>query len=233
MLVKIKFLLPTTLFAAFCLSNVALADDHDAGKWFAEGRYNISVSEKTSWSDADTTNSKLVSTTGASWSSRDGGGLALGYQYADGLSAFSVGWESLGTSNLKFATGTLASGTVISNYNLPVKTTNIMLEYSRNFPITDNFFAIGVLGVGMAKVKTAKYTLTGNTGAGTPKEVTNTSTRFGLGLGYSLSEDTQIISVVQQSNYGDAEIKAGSSSTSLFAAKVSGVEASIRLRVMF
>ncbi|MDB0016382.1 hypothetical protein N9E28_02405 [Alphaproteobacteria bacterium] len=233
MIVKIKFVLPTTVFAAFCLSNVALADDHESGKWFAEGRYNISLSEKTSWSDADTTTSKLASTTGASWSSRDGMGLALGYQYADGLSAFSVGWETLGTSNLKFATGTLASGTVVSNYNLPVKTTNIMLEYSRNFPITDTLFAVGVLGVGMATVKTEKYTFTGNTGAGTPKEVTNTSTRFGLGLGYNLNEDTQIISVVQQSNYGDAEIKAGSSSSSLFAAKVSGVEASIRLRVMF
>ena len=223
---KVKVSLSVGVFAAFCLSNAALADGHDVGKWFAEGRFNTSVSESTSIYDADT--DPVVSSTGDSWSGRDSMGMALGYSYGNG-SSFSIGYETFGTANLKLTTATTRSGSVITNVDLPVKVTNIILEYSHQFPISDSLFAIGVLGLGQAEKQSKTYTASGTSNLGTPKTTTDMSTRFGLGMGYNLSEKVQIIGIAQQSNYGYSEIL----SPLVFKSKVSGIEASVRLRVLF
>ena len=113
--------------------------------------------------------------------------------------------------------------------------TNIMVELGYQVPISQNLFAIGLVGVGQAKIKSKTYSAAGSTGLGTAKEVTNTSARLGIGVGYKLSATTSIIGLVQQSDYGDATLNAGAASaTNLdFDSEVNATEASIRLRVSF
>ena len=71
------------------------------------------------------------------------------------------------------------------------------------------------------------------TGLGTAKEVTNTSTRLGIGVGFKLNATTSIIGLVQHSNYGDATLNLGGVTDTqfdFFDSKVNATEASIRLR---
>ena len=83
------------------------------------------------------------------------------------------------------------------------------------------------------KNKLKKYSAGGTAGQGSAKEVKNTSTRFGVGFGYNISPSTAIIGIVQQSDYGDAEVLVGSSAQTIFASEVNATEASVRLRVAF
>ena len=225
-----------TLFP-LVFANVANAENEQSQigqkSWFVEGRYQKSINESTGFNDKDTTSSKVVSVTGEKWDNLDSTGIAIGKFFDDGKISLSFGYENFGSVNKTFATATQQNGTVVRNVILPMDITNMMVEFGYNIPISENMFAIGIAGFGQAKINSKKYSANGLAGQGKAKEVENTSTRFGFGIGYNISSSTSIIGIVQQSDYGDAEVLAGSSAATIFASEVNASEASIRLRVAF
>ena len=201
--------------------------------WFVEGRYQKSISESEGFNDKDTSNSKVVSATGEKWDNLDSTGIAIGKFFDDGNISLSIGYENFGTVNKTYTTATQQNGTVISNVILPMEISNMMVEFGYNIPISDDMFVMGLAGFGQAKINSKKYSAGGTAGQGAAKEVKNTSTRIGVGFGYNISPTTAIIGVVQKSDYGNAEVLAGSAPRTVFASEVNATEASVRLRVAF
>lgn len=220
---------------AFATSSYAAGDDAGSDKWFVEGRYQKSISESDGFRDADTTASKMISATGEKWNNLDSAGVSIGKYFNDGKISLSLGYESFGTKNKQFATATQQNGTVIRNVVLPMDITNVMIEFGYQVPISQNLFAIGLVGAGQATIDSKTYSVNGTAGLGVATEVTNTSTRFGVGVGYKLSESTSIIGLIQKSDYGDSTVDtdATTSTNDDFDSKVNATEASIRLRVSF
>ncbi|CAI8363941.1 MAG: Uncharacterised protein [Rhodospirillaceae bacterium] len=219
--------------------HLAFADEQNDGglvqkSWFVEGRYQKSLSETDGFYDADTGATGIVSATGQSFDNLDSIGVAVGRYFNDGKANLSLGYETFGTVNKKFVTATARNGGVSNNAVMPMDISNIMFELSYNVPISANMFAIGLIGLGQSTISSKQYSVTGATGLGVAKEVKNTSSRFGLGLGYNVSEKVQIIALAQSSKYGDAEVNAGTAANpSAFTNKVGAIEASIRIRLAF
>ena len=233
-----KFLPALTIMVgatAFATSSYAAGDDAGSDKWFVEGRYQKSISESDGFRDADTTASRITSSTGEEWSNLDSAGISIGKYFNEGKSSLSLGYESFGTKNKKLATATQQNGTVVRNVVLPMDITNIMIEFGYQVPISQNLFAIGLVGVGQATIDSKTYSVAGTPGLGVATEVTNTSTRFGVGVGYKLSPSTSIIGLIQQSDYGDSTVDTDATTATIddFDSEVKATEASIRLRVSF
>ena len=95
-------------------------------------------------------------------------------------------------------------------------------------------FAIGLIGLGQSTISSKQFSIGARTGLGVAKEVKNTSSRVGLGLGYNVSDKLQIIALAQSSKYGDSYTNTNTAANPVaFASKVGAVEASIRVRLVF
>lgn len=219
--------------------HLAFADDQNDGgvpqkSWFVEGRYQKSLSETDGFNDATPDNTRVVSVTGESWNNLDSTGVAVGRYFNDEKFSLSLGYENYGTVNKSFATGTEVTGRVINNLVTPMDVSNIMFELGYNFPITEDMFAIGLIGLGQSTINSKGFSIAGATIQTFEKEVKNTSSRFGLGLGYNMSDKVQIIALAQSSKYGDAETNVNTVANPVaFTSKLGAVEASIRLRLAF
>ena len=233
--------LNTLILSVMFLStpHLAFADEQNDGgpvqkSWFVEGRYQKSLSETDGFYDADTTNARIVSATGESLDNLDSTGVAIGRYFNEGKASLSLGYDKVGTVNKKFVTATAASGAVSNNVVLPMDVSNIMFELSYNVPISADMFAIGLIGLGQSTISSKQFSIGATTGLGVAKEVKNTSSRFGLGLGYNVSEKVQIIALAQSSKYGDSKVNGGGAATPSFITnKVGAIEASILLRLAF
>jgi hypothetical protein len=219
---------------------LALADDQNDGglalkSWFVEGKYQKSLSEVDGFNDGATDNTKNVSSTGETFDDLNSAGLAVGRYFNDGKFSLSLGYDKFGTVNKRFASTTSRANQTTNNIVLPMDISNIMFELSYNVPISADMFAIGLIGLGQAAISSKQFTFQEQPGLqGLAKEVTNTSSRFGLGLGYNVSDKVQIIALAQSSKYGDAEVNTGTVANPVaFTSKVGAVEASIRIRVGF
>ena len=209
---------------------IAKSDMHEQSPWFAEFKYQKSIDEDAGWTDYDTTSTKVVSTVGEEWDGIDSYGLALGYTLENGNTNVSLGYENFGTSNWKATSFTDQGGSTSNNLISPMKMTNIMLELSQNYPMGDKWFLTALAGVGQSTIKTERYTVAG-TAYGTGIETNHTSTRFGAGAGYQLSEKAKIIAMVQRSDYGKSEVKAEVGT--MFEVEAVATEVGIRLRISF
>ena len=105
-----------------------------------------------------------------------------------------------------------------------------MFELSQNYPMGDKWFLSALVGVGQSTIESKKYTI-GGTAYGTGIETNHTSSRFGAGAGYQLSEKAKIIAMVQRSDYGKSEVK--SDTATIFETKAVATEVGIRLRINF
>lgn len=219
--------------------HLAFADAQNDGglaqkSWFVEGRYQKSLSETDGFFDADTSGGGVVSATGESFDNLDSTGVAIGRYFNEGKASLSLGYDKFGTVNKKFVTATARDGSVSNNIVLPMDVSNIMFELSYNVPISADMFAIGLVGLGQSTISAKQFSIGATTGLGVAKEVKNTSSRFGLGLGYNVSEKVQIIALAQSSKYGDAEANTGTAANPLaFRSEVGAIEASIRIRLAF
>lgn len=220
--------------------HLAFADAQNDGgllqkSWFVEGRYQKSLNETDGFNDAATDNTKNVSAIGETFDNLDSTGVAVGRYFNDGKASLSLGYEKFGTVNKKFASTTARNGQVTSNIVLPMDVSNIMFELSYNVPISVNMFAIGLIGLGQSAISSKQFTFDEAAGLqGVGKEVKNTSTRFGLGLGYNVSDKLQIIALTQSSDYGDSNTNTNTAANPVaFTSKVGAVEASIRIRLAF
>ena len=219
--------------------HLAFADAHNDGvlaqkSWVLEGRYQESWSETDGFHDAETDNTRIVSVTGESLDGMGSHGVAIGRYFNDGKASLSLGYDKFGTVNKKFVTTTAGDGTVSNNVVLPVDVSNIMFELSYNVPISADMFAIGLIGLGQSTMSSKQFSIGATTGLGIAKEVKNTSSRFGLGLGYNVSEKVQIIALAQSSKYGDAQVNTNTVAAPVFFnSEVGAIEASIRIRLAF
>jgi len=199
-----------------------------------EGRYQKSLSEADGFNDGDPTTARIASVTGESWDNLDSTGVAIGRYFNEGKASLSLGYDKFGTVNKKFVTTTAGDGTVTNNVVLPVDVSNIMFELSYNVPISADMFAIGLIGLGQSTMSSKQFSIGATAGFGIAKEVKNTSSRFGLGLGYNVSEKVQIIALAQSSKYGDAQVNTNTAANPvIFNSEVGAVEASIRIRLAF
>jgi len=200
--------------------------------WFIEGRFQKSFSEGVKFSDSDPTTTKIISGTGEEWDKLDSKGIAIGRFFNEGKVSLSLAYENFGTSNRKFLTSTLQDGTIINNVVLPMDMKNIIVEVGYNIPLSKNIFAVGLAGLGQANINSKLYSAAGVGGQGTVKKVNNISSRFGVGLGYNVSNYGQIICAIQYSDYGDSKVSTGDA-TQIVSSEVSATEASIRYRIKF
>ena len=201
--------------------------------WFIEGRFQKSFSEGVKFNDSDPTDTRVVSATGQEWDNLDSKGIAIGRFFNEGKVSFSLGYEDFGTSNKKMKTSLLQDGNTVTNTVLPMDMNNIIVELGYNIPLSKNIFAIGLAGLGQANINSKKYSADGvGNGQGTGQKVSNSSFRFGVGLGYNVSNYGQIICAIQYSDYGDMKISTGDA-TQIISSEVSATEASIRYRIKF
>lgn len=231
----------TLIFSAILLTipHLAFAGDQNDGEppeksWFFEGRYQKSLFEATGFNDATTDNTRNVSATGESFDKLDSAGFAVGRFFNEGRVSLSLGYETFGTVNKKFATTTTVAGAVSNDVVLPMDISNIMFELSYNAPITADMFAIGLIGLGQSTISSKQFSIGATTGLGVATEAQKTSSRLGIGLGYDVSDKVQIIGLVQSSKYGDSNVNTNTvANPTPFTAKVDATEASIRIRVAF
>jgi len=211
---------------------IAKSDAPEQSPWFAELKYQKSIDEDAGWKDNDTSSSKVVSTVGEEWDGIDSYGLAVGYTLENGNTNLSLGYENFGTSNWKVTSFTNQGGSSFTNAILPMKMTNIMFELSQNYPMGDKWFLSALVGVGQSTIESQRYTVAGTPNNGTGVETNHTSTRFGVGAGYQLSEKAKLIAMVQRSDYGRSEVRT-TSGTTVFETEAVATEVGIRLRVSF
>jgi hypothetical protein len=96
----------------------------------------------------------------------------------------------------------------------------------------DKWFLSALVGVGQSTIESQRYTVAGTPNNGTGVETNHTSTRFGVGAGYQLSEKAKLIAMVQRSDYGRSEVRT-TSGTTVFGTEAVATEVGIRLRVSF
>jgi hypothetical protein len=167
---------------------------------------------------------------GEEWDGIDSYGFAFGYTLENGNTNLSLGYENFGTSNWKATSFTTQGGSTSNNIVAPMKMTNMMLELSQNYPMSDKWFLTALVGFGQSTIESKRYTV-GSTTYGTGVETNHTSTRFGAGAGYQLSEKAKIIAMVQRSDYGSSEVKTNGGT--IFETEAVATEAGIRLRISF
>ena len=138
------------LVSAPCLAVADEADEQHkhTNAWFVEGRYQKSISESSGFKDKATSNRRIVSATGEKWDNLDSVDIAIGKSFDDGKLTLSLGYENFGTVNKTYATATQQNGTVERNVTLPMDITNMVVEFGYNMPITESFFAVGLLDLG-------------------------------------------------------------------------------------
>jgi len=209
---------------------IAKSDMHEQSPWFAEFKYQKSIDEDAGWNDQETGSGKVVSTVGEEWDGIDSYGLAIGYTLENGNTNISLGYENFGTSNWKATSFTTQGGSTSNNIVAPMKMTNMMLELSQNYPMGDKWFLSALVGVGQSTIESQPYTVDGTT-YGTGVETNHTSTRFGAGVGYQLSDKAKIIAMVQRSDYGRSDVK--SNTGVIFETEAVATEVGIRLRISF
>ena len=215
-------LFSTTTFLTIAESS---ADENGDGLWFIEGRYSKSFNEKVGWTDLDTV-TPVTSTKGNARNNLNSMGLAVGLNVNNGRTSISVVYETFNNKTFSFLIP--ASGN--ANISMPMEMKNQMIEVSHKLPLTQKTFFMTLLGIGNSRIKTDKYSVNG-TLTGTGKTVSNTSTRLGGGLGYAINKNTELILMLQKSDYGDSEVL--QTNNAIFKTNVSTMEASFKVRLSF
>ena len=249
----------TTLFIVFAFEIAlllfvaawsALADTENSNNWFIEGRYQASLYEGTGWSSSEydtpgSESSQIQSATSESRDKLNSAGFAVGYLINGGNTSIGLGYENFGSSVWKTGQFTAKDGRVFDSSEYPMTMRNFMIEVTHTYPLEKDRFAFALAGIGQAIIKTSGFakTLSGARVAGQvyDRQVENISARLGGGMGVNLAQSTQLIGVLQYSNYGQSETVghfAGNNGIrdydmGIFKTDVNAVEASIRLRYLF
>ena len=219
--------------AALMAPQIAKSDAPEQSPWFAEFKYQKSINEDAGWKDNDTGSTKVVSTVDEEWDGIDSYGVAFGYTLENSNTNLSLGYENFGTSNFKTTSFTNQGGTSYGKATLPMKMSNIMIELSQNYPLGDQWFLTALAGIGQSTIKSKPYSIVGTgSNLGTAVESQHTSTRFGVGAGYNLSENVKLIAMAQRSDYGRSEVKTPINQT-IFETEAVATEVGLRLRVSF
>jgi hypothetical protein len=232
-----------TFFTILTYAANADTQPNGQGNWFIEGRYQKSLSEASGWKDNTVVGIyRYSAATGEGWESLNSVGASIGRRFANQKTSVLLTYEDFGTSDWKADTFTDSNTLFPYTYGktvFPVDISNIMLEVQQEYVLSDDLNFVLVLGAGQSSLESDKYSLTLTRGdpssarlVGKGISKTNTSYRYGGGLVYSLSEKTQLIGVLQKSEYGKAEVW-NENINNKIEFDTYAVEASMRLRYLF
>lgn len=200
--------------------------------WFGELRVSHQFSDSISISDSTSGNDRAQTFRGVEVSSLTSFGAAVGKRF-DNDFYVSLGLEKFDSPEVKATGGyTTVGGDVATSATFPFEMTNYMIEVGVTNQISENFDLRFFGGVGLAAAKSKQWSVVQSgvssfaTSVSTTKS--NTSMRVGLGLGFKVSEGTQIVTTVQYSNYGEVFWKNPDNPTGP-TSKIQSVEAGLRL----
>jgi opacity protein-like surface antigen len=200
--------------------------------WFGELRVSHEFSDSISTSDSTAGNDRMQTFKGVEVSSLTSFGAAMGKRF-DNDFYVSLGLEKFSSPEVKATGGyTTVGGDVTTSATFPFEMTNYMLEVGLTNQMSENFDLrlFGGLGLASAKSKDWSAVTSGVSGFASSRATTksNTSMRVGFGLGYKLSEGTELVTTVQYSNYGEVFWK-NSDNNNGITSKIKSVEAGLRL----
>ena len=220
--------------AAVAVSPLAASAD-----WTADLRLNYAITSDVGGSDQDVGDGNHLATFNGDGIEGDSGfGFAVGKRFDD-LSV-SLAYETMGvTYDL---TGSVqADGDVQlpgTESDFDAETFMLEIDYTQQINESLNWTALAGIGqttfdfsANNTRVPLANGTtfITGNVA-----DNSDTSIRFGAGLGYKLSETTTLLTMVQYTNYGTADIKIGSGADlTTTSVDVEATELSVRVKFDF
>lgn len=210
-----------------------------SANWVADIRVNYVLTSDVGGSDQDVgDDNEIVTFNGDGIEGDSGFGFAVGKRFDD-LSV-SLAYETMGvtydlTGSVQADGDVFLSGT---ESDFDVDTFMLEVDYTQQINEALNWTVLA--GVGQT---TFDFSVNGTSipaANGTTRFLGNvadnsdTSIRFGAGLGYKLSETTTLLTMVQYTNYGTAELKTGAgASVTTTSMDVEATELSVRVKFDF
>ena len=220
--------------AAVAVSPLAASAD-----WTADLRLNYAVTSDAGGSDQDVgDDNEIVTFNGDGIEGDSGFGFAVGKRFDD-LSV-SLAYETMGVT-YDLSGSVQADGDVfLSGTESDFDVATFMLEVDYTQQINESLNWTVLAGVGQTtfdfsangtRIPAANGT---TTIVGNVADNSDTSIRFGAGLGYKLSETTTLLTMVQYTNYGTAELKVGAGAAlTTTSVDVEATELSVRVKFDF
>jgi hypothetical protein len=137
-----------------------------------------------------------------------GFGIGVGHRYSNNIAAvlrYETGELESGTINVQIHPGSEITQASI-NGNVTIDVTSFMLEGVYFMPYSESVEFWGMLGIGQTELKTSNVSASINSEdmlAICSDTEDNTSTRFGVGATYYLSQTNGFYGGIAMSNYGD------------------------------
>ena len=200
-------------------------------------RFNYAITSDVGGSDQDVgDDNELVTFNGDGIEGDSGFGFAVGKRFDD-LSV-SLAYETMGVT-YDLSGSVQADGDVQlpgTESDFDVDTFMLELDYTQQINETLKWTVLAGIGhtsfdfsANSTRIPAANGT---TTIVGNVSDNSDTSIRFGAGLGYKLSETTTLLTMVQYTNYGTAELKTGADATTT-SVDVEATELSVRVKFDF
>lgn len=202
-------------------------------------RFNYAITSDVGGSDQDVgDDNEIVTFNGDGIEGDSGFGFAVGKRFDD-LSV-SLAYETMGVT-YDLSGSVQADGDVfLSGTESDFDVDTFMLEVDYTQQINESLNWTMLAGVGQTtfdfsangtRIPAANGT---TTIVGNVADNSDTSIRFGAGLGYKLSETTTLLTMVQYTNYGTAELKVGAGAAlTTTSVDVESTELSVRVKFDF
>ena len=202
-------------------------------------RFNYAITSDVGGSDQDVgDDNEVVTFNGDGIEGDSGFGFAVGKRFDD-LSV-SLAYETMGVT-YDLSGSVQADGDVfLSGTESDFDVDTFMLEVDYTQQINESLNWTMLAGVGQTtfdfsangtRIPAANGT---TTIVGNVADNSDTSIRFGAGLGYKLSETTTLLTMVQYTNYGTAEIQTGAGAAlTTLSVDVEATELSVRVKFDF
>ena len=201
-------------------------------------RFNYAITSDVGGTDTDSTSAKLVTFNGDGIEGSSGFGLSVGKRF-DNMGV-SLAYESMGVT-YDLSGSVQASGSVeLPGTESDFDVDTFMLEIDYTGQINEAFdwnvlagigqttFDFGANGVTVPQAD-GTIALTGET-----SDNSDTSMRIGAGVSYKLSETATLLTMLQYTNYGTADLKIGTgASQTTLTMDVEATELSMRVRFDF
>ena len=200
-------------------------------------RFNYAITSDVGGSDQDVgDDNELVTFNGDGIEGDSGFGFAVGKRFDD-LSV-SLAYETMGVT-YDLSGSVQADGDVQlpgTESDFDVDTFMLELDYTQQINETLKWTVLAGIGHTSFDFSANSTRIPAANGStlitGNASDNSDTSIRFGAGLGYKLSETTTLLTMVQYTNYGTAELKIGAGATTT-SVDVEATELSVRVKFDF
>lgn len=200
-------------------------------------RFNYAITSDVGGSDQDVgDDNELVTFNGDGIEGDSGFGFAVGKRFDD-LSV-SLAYETMGVT-YDLSGSVQADGDVQlpgTESDFDVDTFMLELDYTQQINETLKWTVLAGIGHTSFDFSANSTRIPAANGStlitGNASDNSDTSIRFGAGLGYKLSETTTLLTMVQYTNYGTAELKTGADATTT-SVDVEATELSVRVKFDF